>query len=578
MHETALIETLVSGVVLAFAFGLLAQRLRVPPLVGYLVAGWLVGPHSPGFVADQGIAAELAELGIILLMFGVGLHFSVRDLLAVRKLAIPGALLQITVATAMGAGLGWALGWPLAAGLLFGLALSVASTVVLLRAIQQLRLLESERGRIAVGWLIVEDLVMVLALVLIPALAAAEGGANFRLDREILATLALTVGKVAAFAAVMFVIGRRAIPWLLERAASSGSRELFRLSVLAIAMGVALGAAELFGISFALGAFFAGMVLAESDLSHEAAEESLPLRDAFAVLFFVSAGMLFNPRILIEQPLAVLAAIGIVVVGKSLVAYALVRAFGYNTRTALTISVSLAQVGEFSFILVNLGGALELIPPEAGDLVIAAAIVSICLNPLLFRLVPRHRTPATQPPPGPPHPTQQRDHTVVVGYGRVGSRLAGDLRALGKPFVVIDDRAKPARAAAQDGIELIFGNSTDPAVLGAANVPQARELLVALPQAYEAGQTIRLARDLNPAIPIVTRADSEAEIDYLTKCGATATVLSEHEIARGLLDAALAAATPFAEVASDPITPESAIGEQPLASTTPTPDATEKNK
>jgi len=368
-HHTPLIATIVGGLVLAFIFGTLAHRLKMPPLIGYLVAGIAIGPFTPGFVGDADLAQELAEIGVILLMFGVGLHFSLKDLLSVKNIAIPGAVAQIAIATLLGMGLGWLLGWPFGEGFLFGLALSVASTVVLLKALQERRLVETQRGRIAVGWLIVEDIAMVLALVLIPALSGILGGKGEALSgNAVLLTLGLTLGKVVAFVAVMLIVGRRVIPWILERIADTGSRELFRLAVLAIALGFALGSAYVFGVSFALGAFFAGMILSESELSHRAAEESLPLRDAFSVLFFVSVGMLFDPSILVREPLLVLATVLIIVVGKSLAAWLIVRAFGHPNSTALTISASLAQIGEFSFILATLGLSLDLLSPMARDL------------------------------------------------------------------------------------------------------------------------------------------------------------------------------------------------------------------
>lgn len=391
MHvETPLISTIVAGLVLAFVFGSLALRLRLPPLIGYLVAGILVGPFTPGYVADQSLAQELSEIGVILLMFGVGLHFSLKHLLSVWTIAVPGALAQIALATLMGAGLAYGWGWQPGAGLVFGLALSVASTVVLLKALQERDQVDSQDGRIAVGWLIVEDLAMVLTLVLLPALAGFLGGKESAQGSASLGlTLLLTLGKVAAFVAVMLLIGRRFIPWMLERVVWTGSRELFRLGVLATALGVAYGASQLFGVSFALGAFFAGMVLAESEFSQRAAEESLPLRDAFAVLFFVSVGMLFDPRILLEAPLAVLATCFIILVGKSLAAWAIVRLGRRSQATALTISASLAQIGEFSFILASLGLSLELLPERGYTLILAAAILSIMANPLAFRLADR---------------------------------------------------------------------------------------------------------------------------------------------------------------------------------------------
>ncbi|AZU59099.1 potassium transporter Kef [Ralstonia pseudosolanacearum] len=392
MHaDTPLLSTIIGGIVLAFVLGTIAQRLRLPPLVGYLCAGVMAGPFTPGFVADQSLAPQLAELGVILLMFGVGLHFSMKELLAVKSIAIPGAIGQIALATLMGMGLAWLLGWAWGPGLVFGLALSVASTVVLLKALEDRGIEGSHEGHIAVGWLIVEDLVMVVALVLLPALAGVLGGAGSTAVGwwDLTEVLAVTLGKVVAFAALMLVVGRRVIPWMLERIVRTGSRELFRLGVLATALGVAYGATVLFGVSFALGAFFAGMVLAESEFSQRAAEESLPLRDAFAVLFFVSVGMLFDPRVLIDDTWAVLGTVLIVVLGKSLAAFAVVHAFGHPARTALTISASLAQIGEFSFILIGLGIGLEILPARARGLLLAAAILSILLNPLMFALIDR---------------------------------------------------------------------------------------------------------------------------------------------------------------------------------------------
>jgi CPA2 family monovalent cation:H+ antiporter-2 len=383
-HHTPLISTIVVALVLAFVLGAIANRFRISPLVGYLLAGVLIGPFTPGYVADQSLANDLAEIGVILLMFGVGLHFTLDDLLSVRAIAIPGAVAQIASATVLGMGLAYFLGWSVVAGLVFGLALSVASTVVLLRAMQERRLIETERGRIAVGWLVVEDFVMILTLVLLPGLAGifqGSAGAGFG---ALVVPILVTLGKVAAFVAVMLVIGKRVIPWILHAVVHTGSRELFRLCVLAIALGVAFGASVLFDVSFALGAFFAGMILSESELSQRAAQETLPLRDAFAVLFFVSVGMLVDPMIVIRDPLPLIATVLIIVVGKSAAAFAIVRLFGYPTSHALTISASLAQIGEFSFILAGLGVTLALLPDRARDLILAGAIISILLNPVLF--------------------------------------------------------------------------------------------------------------------------------------------------------------------------------------------------
>jgi len=415
-HDTPLIATIVIGLSLAFVLGLLAHRLKLPMIAGYLLAGIIIGPFTPGYVADQELATELAELGVILLMFGVGLHFSLKDLLAVRKIAIPGAIGQILVATSAGLGLAFLMGWSIGAGLIFGLSLSVASTVVLLRALQDRNLVTSDRGRIAVGWLIVEDVVMVLCLVLIPPLAGLLGGLAQPVDGEaeqevirlgfgpVTATLAVTMAKFAAFVALMLIVGRKVIPWILHYVAHTGSRELFRLAVLAIALGVAYGSTQIFGVSFALGAFFAGMVMATSTLSQQAMRETMPLRDAFAVLFFVSVGMLFNPMIVLSEPLALIGTVLIILVVKSLAAYGIVRAFGHERETALTIATSLAQIGEFSFILAVMGTKLAILPPEAKDLIVAGALLSILANPVMFALLDRwsaqHRND-TPPEPAP---------------------------------------------------------------------------------------------------------------------------------------------------------------------------------
>lgn len=555
LHETPLITTVVAGIGLAFLFGVLANRLRVPPLVGYLLAGILVGPFTPGFVADQSLAPQLAEIGVILLMFGVGLHFSLKDLLSVGAIAVPGAIVQIAVATLMGLGLAVLMDWSLPAGLVFGLALSVASTVVLLRALQERRLVDTERGRIAVGWLIVEDLAMVLALVLLPALAGLVNGGSAvpepdwitrKLDLGLVGVLLLTLAKVGAFVAFMLIVGRRVIPWTLHRVAHMGSRELFRLAVLAIALGVAFGAAELFGVSLALGAFFAGMVLSESELSHQAAQETLPLRDAFAVLFFVSVGMLFDPMSLLRNPLLIAGTLFIILFGKSVVAFLIVLAFRHPVGTALTISASLAQIGEFSFILAELGGRLGLLPPEARTVILGGAILSIMVNPLMFAAVkwlrPRMEKPQSQPetPPAvvvePLRPTTQEDHVVLVGYGRVGSLVAEALKAQGTSFVVIEDGETALARLRNDAVETIAGNAAKPEILRAANLTQARQVVVAIPNAFEAGQVVQQARAVNPALSIIARAHSDSEVEHLTALGADQVVMGEREIARGIID------------------------------------------
>ncbi|OEC34148.1 monovalent cation:H+ antiporter-2, CPA2 family [Pseudomonas cuatrocienegasensis] len=547
-HHTPLIATIAAGFVLAYIFGSLAHRLRLSPLVGYLLAGVIVGPFTPGFVADKELSHEISEIGVILLMFGVGLHFSLKDLMSVKHIAIPGALVQITVATLLGMGLAWAIGWGWGAGLVFGLALSVASTVVLLRALEERQLLDSRRGKIAVGWLIVEDLVMVVALVLLPALSGVLGGLPLGMaaDSSVGLQLALTLGKVMAFVALMVVVGRRVIPWLLERSAGTGSRELFTLAVLAIAMGIAYGSAKLFGVSFALGAFFAGMILNESKYSHRAAEDSLPLRDAFAVLFFVSVGMLFNPAILVQQPLLVLGTVLVIVVGKSLAAMLIVLAFRKPLSTALTISVSLAQIGEFSFILVGLGVSLELLPPAGRDLVLAGAILSILLNPLLFLLIDRlqpwlDRREDTVPVDGSSraesedndrHPISETGHAIIIGHGRVGSRISRRLRAEGIPLVIIDDNRSNAQDLREEGYSVVLGNAASTHVLQLANVAQARWLMIAIPNCLEAGQIAKHGREANAALDIIARAHFDDDVDYLKAHDADLVVMGEREIAR----------------------------------------------
>jgi CPA2 family monovalent cation:H+ antiporter-2 len=550
-HDTPLLSTLVAGLVLAFGLGALAQRLRVSPLVGYLLAGILIGPFTPGFVADQKIADQLAEIGVILLMFGVGLHFSLDDLLKVKAIAIPGAVAQIAVATALGMGLAHFMGWSMGAGMVFGLALSVASTVVLLRALQERRLVETERGRIAVGWLIVEDIAMVLTLVLLPVAAdVLKGSATQNAGPQaLLLPLLFTLGKVTAFVVVMLIIGKRVIPWIMHYVAHTGSRELFRLAVLAIALGVAYGAATLFDVSFALGAFFAGMILAESELSQRAAQETLPLRDAFAVLFFVSVGMLFDPTILWREPLPVIATLLIIVLGKSIAAYVIVRLFRYPAPTALTISASLAQIGEFSFILAGLGVSLALLPERGRDLVLAGAILSILLNPVFFAMLDRYlarleaRRAKTQQPAVAVMPareaipqTRLQDHVVLIGYGRVGRFIGNRLMGTDTPLLVIDTEVNALAPLNQRGIETIVGNVGDKNVLAAANLSGARCLLVAIPDAFEGGTAVDLGRKANPQLKIIARSHSEEETAHLLKHGANEVVMGEHEIAKAMIE------------------------------------------
>ena len=563
-HETALIATIAAGLGLAFLFGLLATRLRLPPILGYLLAGVAVGPFTPGFVADARLASQLAELGVILLMFGVGLHFSIADLMAVRRIAIPGAVAQITVATGLGALVSHLWGWSWGTGLVFGLALSVASTVVLLRALEDGGILDSSDGRIAVGWLIVEDLVTVVALVLLPALAPALGAVPPELSAtaaashaaptaaggSLLAALGLTLLKVVAFVAVMLVVGRRTVPWLLGRVVQTGSRELFTLAVLAIALGIAVGAATLFGVSFALGAFFAGVIVSESDFSHEAATNALPLQDAFAVLFFVSVGMLFDPTILLREPLHVLAVVAIVMIGKSLASLVIVLVFRYSLHTALTISASLAQIGEFSFILAALGLSLGLLPSEAQGLIVAGALLSITLNPFVFQAVAPverwlRRRPrlaeALERPAGtlselPPAVDAERlrDHVVLIGHGRVGGPIAEELARHAIPHVIVEQSRELAEALRASGLPVIYGDATRPEVLADAHLALARLVVVATPDAFQARAILALARRLNPGVEVTVRTHSDEERAFLEGHGAQRALVGERELAVSL--------------------------------------------
>ncbi len=548
-HGSSLIAIVVIGLGLAFVLATIANRLGISIIVGYLLAGVAVGPFTPGFVADQNVASQLAEIGVILLMFGVGLHFSLKDLLSVRNIVIPGAVVQIAVSALLGMGLARLLGWSAGTSFVFGLALSVASTVVLMHALQDRRLVDTGRGQIAIGWLVVQDLLTVLALVLLPPLAGLLRGDGGALDAGALVTaLGLTIGKVMAFIALMLLVGHRVIPAILHYIAHTGSRELFRLAVLAVALGVAFVAAELFGVSFALGAFFAGMVLSESELSQRAAEESLPLRDAFAVLFFISVGMLFNPAVLLREPGPLLGTLLVVMVGGPCAALLMVRAFGYPLATALIIGVGLAQIGEFSFILADLGIRLGLLPERARDLILGTSIVSIFANPLLFTALERmkpwiERWDAKRAPPPPQEVAEEElpvsglsDHAVLVGYGRVGRLVCASLVREGWPLLVIEARAERAEQMRAEGIETITGNAAQDRVLKAANLPHAHILMVAIPDVFEGGQIVEQARAANPGLEIIARAHSEAEAQHLMQHGASSVVMGEREIARTMLE------------------------------------------
>lgn len=553
-HDISLISTIAAAFGLAMVFGLGAARLKLPPLVGYLLAGIVVSPATPGYVADVGLAGQLAEIGVMLLMFGVGLHFSLADLMAVKKIAVPGAIVQIGVATLLGAVVAMAWGWDLGSGVVFGLCLSVASTVVLLRALEAKGLLKSVNGQIAVGWLVVEDLVMVMVLVLLPAVAgllkANTGTAAVADAGSIWGTVGWTLAKVSAFVVLMLVVGRRLLPKLLWWIARTGSQELFTLGVVAIAVGVAFGAAKLFDVSFALGAFFAGMMMRESEFSHRAADESLPLRDAFAVLFFVSVGMLFDPAVIVQQPLKLLAVVAIILVGKTVAAVALVLLFRYPLNTALTVGASLAQIGEFSFILAGLGVALDLLPREGQSLVLAGALISIAANAALFSAVEplrrwilarselaRRLEMRDDPLAELPTSTDRRvlsGQVVLVGYGRVGRRISDALRERNIPLVVVEQNRELVDSLRREGLAAVSGDAMTPEVLVQAHVAHAAMLVVAIPDAVDVRKMVQTARTLNPAIAVVLRTHNEEEAELLGKESLGTVFLGERELARGM--------------------------------------------
>lgn len=549
-HNISLITTIAAALGLALVFGFIAAKMKLPALVGYLAAGIFIGPFTPGFIADLNLATQLAEIGVMLLMFGVGLHFSLDDLMEVKKIALPGAILQIAVATLLGMGMAIFLGWGIGAGLVFGLALSVASTVVLLRALEDKGVLESVNGRIAVGWLIVEDLVMVVVLVLLPALAGSLGGKGVEETGNLWSSLAITLGEVAVFIGLMLVVGRKFFPWLLWQVARTNSRELFTLCVIAAAVGIAYGSARLFGVSFALGAFFAGMVLRESELSHRAAQESLPLREAFSVLFFVSVGMLFDPGVVLNKPLEVLAVVLIVIFGKSLAAFVLVLGLRYPLSTALTVSASLAQIGEFSFILAALGVSLGLMSQEAQSMILAGAIISIALNPFIFKAIEpiqnwlqshselaRKFQRSVDPLSELPFTVDQNKlagQVVLVGYGRVGRRIGAVLTERGVNYVVVEQNREMVQQLRNNGIPAVAGNAAEPAVLIQAHIANARVLVIATPDTFHVRTMIEIARALNPTIDTVVRTHSEDEAVLLRQENAGKIFMGEHELAKGM--------------------------------------------
>jgi len=548
-HNIDLITTIAASLGLAMILGFMAIRLRMPPIVGYLLAGIVIGPATPGFVADVGLARQLAEIGIMLLMFGVGLHFSIDDLLAVRKIAVPGAIIQMLVATGLGSALALLWGWPPGGAVVFGLTLSVASTVVVLRTLDAGGALDSINGKIAVGWLIVEDLVMILVLVLLPPLAVQIVGNDGRggTTGELWMSLSITLGKVVVFIAVMVLAGRRLLPWLLWLVARTGSRELFTLCVISAAVGIAYLASALFDVSFALGAFFAGMMMRESELSHRAAEESLPLRDAFAVLFFVSVGMLFDPQILIQEPAKLLAILAVVMIGTPLVAMTLVFAFRYPLDTALTVGASLSQIGEFSFILAALGVSLGLLPESGQSLIVAAAILSIAANPLVFAVMQpvrrwlrthhrlaRHLARRGDPLAELPVNTGDKflsGQVVLVGYGRVGRRIAHALTANGIPFVVAEENRERVEQMRTAGIAAVSGDASQSSVLIQAHIAKAGMLVIAIPDTVSVRQMAAVARALNPAIEIAVRSHNEEEARLLIKEQVGKVFFGEQELA-----------------------------------------------
>ena len=548
-HNISLITTIAAALGLGLLLGMLAVRLRLPALVGYLAAGVLIGPATPGFVADVQLASQLAEIGVMLLMFGVGLHFSLDDLMEVKGIALPGAILQIAVATLLGMGLAHWWGWGMGAGLVFGLALSVASTVVLLRALEDRGELDSFNGRIAVGWLVVEDLVTVLVLVLLPALSGVLGGKSDG-GGSLWGTIAWTLVQVAAFIAFMLIVGRKLFPWFLWRVAKTGSRELFTLAVIAAAVGIAYGSSHLFGVSFALGAFFAGMVLRESELSHRAAEETLPLRDAFSVLFFVSVGMLFDPRILVDSPLQVLAVLAIILFGKSLAAFVLVLALRYPLNTAITVSASLAQIGEFSFILAALGMSLGLLPESGQNLILAGAIISIAVNPLMFKMagplqdwlraksplarqLERSTDPLAELPMSVTH-ERLTGQVVLVGYGRVGRRIADELTRQGVNFVVAEQNRDLVEELRRRDQPAVAGNAGEPAVLIQAHIARASMLVIATPDTFHVRAMVETAKALNPTIRCVVRTHNEEEARLLHEDTGGTVFIGEHELAKSM--------------------------------------------
>ncbi|GAA5555826.1 putative cation/proton antiporter YbaL [Acinetobacter schindleri] len=551
-HDVDLIILLAVGFGLALAFGYIAARLRLPPLIGYLIAGILISPNTPGVVGDIQLANQLAELGVMFLMFGVGMHFSLNDLMQVRRIALPGAILQIAVATLLGVGVSMLWGWSFGSALVFGLSLSCASTVVLLKALGDRGLLESINGKIAVGWLLVEDLVMVLALVLLPATAVLLGGQALEgsSDGNIWLTLGITLLKVAGFIAFMLIVGKRLIPMIMQVVARLGSRELFTLTVVAAAVSIAFGAYKVFGVSMALGAFFAGMVVKESDFSHRAEEETLPLREIFSILFFVSVGMLFDPRIMIEQPLHVLAVVAIIMIGKTIAAMALVLFFRYPINTALTVGASLAQIGEFSFILAALGVSLNLLSLEGQNLILAGALISITLNSFIFaaiepvqkwirersnlaHLLERSGDPLAMLPD---EVSQDylRDQVVIVGHGEVGRRITTSLMEQNIKVVIAEENREIVEKLRAKGIAAVSGVATEPGVLIQAHIQHARLLVISPMDILDIHKIVDIAKTLNPEIQVLVCAESKEEAEVIRRDNVGAVYYAKEEMAKNM--------------------------------------------
>ncbi|ENX59445.1 MULTISPECIES: cation:proton antiporter [Acinetobacter] len=552
-HDVDLIILLAVGFGMALIFGYIAARLRLPPLIGYLVAGIIISPNTPGVVGDMQLANQLAELGVMFLMFGVGMHFSLKDLLQVRRIAVPGAILQIAVATLLGIAVSMFWGWSFGSALIFGLSLSCASTVVLLKALGDRGLLDSVNGKIAVGWLLVEDLVMVLALVLLPATAVLLGGQALPgtdTSQSIWITIGITLLKVTGFIAFMLIIGKRLVPMIMQFVARLGSRELFTLTVVAAAVSIAYGSYAVFGVSMALGAFFAGMVVKESDFSHRAEEETLPLREIFAILFFVSVGMLFDPSILVEEPLRILAVVAIIMVGKTLAAMALVLFFRYPINTALTVGASLAQIGEFSFILATLGLSLGLLTPDAQNLILAGALFSITLNSFVFsaiepvqrwirershlaRLLERSGDPLAMLPDEVDQ-AYLRDQVVIIGYGGVGRRISENLMQQNIKVVIAEENREIVEKLRSQGIAAVSGEATEPNVLIQAHIQHARLLVISPMDILDIHRIVDISKQLNPEIQVLICAESKEEAVVIREENIGEVFYAKEEMAKNM--------------------------------------------